>query len=268
MLKVLIPTDFSRNAYHALKFALSISDMQKEMHLILLNSYHLLPSSSEMFISIDDILHKNSQNGLKREIEQLKKDVKSPSFSYDLVSYCGQLKNGIKKAISNYDVDLIVMGTNGASGIQKFVVGSNATTIISEINKPVIVIPDQKDLNPIKSIVLALDYRHQINWEAIEHINRIGRLIKADIKIITVTADSEVDKDVQKFSKELSSKNLDLDVLSGESVIESIISYIKDNNADLLAILPNRLEPIEQFFHKSISKEIAMRAEVPMMAIH
>ena len=63
MLKILIPTDFSRNAYHALKFALSISDKQKEMHLILLNSYHLLPSSSEMFISIDDILHKNSQNG-------------------------------------------------------------------------------------------------------------------------------------------------------------------------------------------------------------
>jgi nucleotide-binding universal stress UspA family protein len=272
MISILVPTDFSENAYHALKYAANMN-LNQPIHIILLHTYDVLPSANEMFISIDDILLENSRKGLLNEVEQLKLEFDKAIFTYDLKSFCGNLKYGIKNTIKKYDVDLVLMGTNGAKGLQKLLIGSNASGIISNIGKPLIIIPDNELVKPFKSIVLALDYNDEIQVSIFKGLKLISDFYHSKVIALTVIPIGATDEVLNnqkylKMKEKLESIVDSYELVEGRDIIEEISNYISQNNVDMLAVIPHKLDSLQKFFHTSISKEIAMRAEIPMMAIH
>jgi nucleotide-binding universal stress UspA family protein len=226
-----------------------------------------------MFISIDDILLENSRKGLLNEVEQLKMDFKNAKFTYDLKSFCGDLKYGIKDAIKNYDIDLVLMGTNGAKGLQKLFIGSNASGIIANIGKPLIIIPDNEVVKPFKNIVLALDHNDEIQVSILKGLKLISDFYHSKVIALTVipigsTDEVSLNKKYLKMKEKLDSSVDSFELVEGSNIIDEIRNYISQNNVDMLAVIPHKLDSLQKFFHTSISKEIAMRAEIPMMAIH
>lgn len=58
------------------------------------------------------------------------------------------------------------------------------------------------------------------------------------------------------------------DLIEGDNVVDAINTFAKQKNANMLAVIPHKLGLFENFFHKSVSKELVMRADIPMMAMH
>ncbi len=272
MISVLVPTDFSKNAYHALKYAVSMIN-GKSIHVILLNTYQLLPSTSEMFISIDDILLKNSEKGLSKEIESVKTEFPNKNFSYDLISLNGSLKHGINQVIKEHNVDIVMMGTSGATGLEKLFIGSNASDIIKAIGKPVLILPDEESIKKLDKIVLAIDYKESVDSKMMESLRIMASINNSHIHIISIVLEGK-SEEIMKISNraaicnELKNFSHSYNLIEGSNVVESINNFVLQNKANMLAVIPHKVGFFESFFHKSVSKELVLRAQIPMMAMH
>ncbi len=272
MISVLVPTDFSKNAYHALKYAVSMVN-GKSIHVILLNTYQLLPSTSEMFISIDDILQKNSENGLRNEMETVKKEFPNKDFTYDLISLSGSLKFGIKQVIKDQNVDLVMMGTCGATGLEKLFIGSNASDIIKSIGKPVVILPDEEKIKKLDKIVLAIGYSEPVDARMLQSLKLMAELNNSQIHIVSIVPEGKSSEIIKISNKaavcaELVDFPHSYEMIEGSNVVDSINNFVLKKKANMLAVIPHKVGFFESFFHKSVSKELVLRAQIPMMAMH
>ena len=110
MIQVLIPTDFSESARHAVDYAFKLFP-HNDFEVHLLNVYEMVHASSEMIISIDDILKRNSEQGLKKEKEQLENEYPSLVGRINTISKFGSLVWSIEKLLRNSTIGARPAGT-------------------------------------------------------------------------------------------------------------------------------------------------------------
>src|SRR4051812_17422299 len=118
MKTILAPVDFSDASTNALSFAAELSK-RASVRLVIIN-----------------ILHKSEdEDEIKNKLRAIESDLKN-SFGFDLKCESflahGDLITTIKKIIAVQQPDLIVMGTKGASGLKRIVIGSNTVNVIAK----------------------------------------------------------------------------------------------------------------------------------------
>jgi nucleotide-binding universal stress UspA family protein len=147
MKNVLLPTDFSDNAWNATKYAIELfKDEECVFHL--LNTYTPAIANSRFMATslssgqLEDGVHGNSERGLKNVLNKIDKTKKNPRHSFKTISSFSLLVDEIKEIVEKERIDLIVTGTKGASGLDEVFMGSNTVRIIKSIkNSPVLAIP-------------------------------------------------------------------------------------------------------------------------------
>jgi len=55
--------------------------------------------------------------------------------------------------------------------------------------------------------------------------------------------------------------------IEDNDVEKGILKFVNDNNIDLLAVISRKRGFFERLFHKSISKKLAMHANVPILIL-
>ena len=148
MKNILIPTDFSENAWNAIEYALALFK-KEECNIHLLNTYTpAIASSRFMAASVENGMFENaakrtSKKGLKNLVDRIKRDFNNPKHSFKTTSSFSFLVDEIKEVLDNEEIDCIVMGTKGASGLQEVFMGTHTVKVIRAIrNCPVFVIPE------------------------------------------------------------------------------------------------------------------------------
>ena len=168
MKTIIAPVDFSDASANALSFAAELAK-RASARLIVINI--LQKGESEL----------KTNNKLKSIESDLKRSFGSDLNCESSLSH-GNLITTLKKIIAVQLPDLIVMGTKGASGLKKILIGSNTVNVIANTKVPVFVIPEvarfENFLNKGKNrIVLATDLDLLENEQALEILREIGMLI-------------------------------------------------------------------------------------------
>lgn len=147
--KVLFCTDFSENADYAFNFAYGIAKRDDGLLYIL----HVIPENphqayAEGFITTEDL--EKIQKGIEeylgdnykeRYVNKIENGVKC-----EIVTKSGREDEEILKFAKEENVDIIVMGTHGNTGIEHVFFGSVAEKILRRSPFPVFIIPDRKKL--------------------------------------------------------------------------------------------------------------------------
>jgi len=178
MKTILAPIDFSEASVNALSFAAELSKR----------------TSARLFV-INVLQNGESETETKDKLKAIESDLKK-SFSSDLKfesSFAhGDFVSALKKVISVQRPDLVVMGTKGASGLKRILIGSNTVHIISSTRMPVLVIPEvarfENFLNTEKNrIVLATDLDELENEDAIKILKEIALLMSnPKVRVLSV----------------------------------------------------------------------------------
>ncbi|MEC8830812.1 MAG: universal stress protein, partial [Bacteroidota bacterium] len=135
MQKILIPTDFSENAWNAIDYAMQLF-RNRRCTFYLLNTYTpVIPSSRFMAKMIDgvrivDAVRENSEQGLSRTVERIKTKYGNPNHSFETISSFNLLVEEVKDIVDTFGINLVVTGTKGASGVDEVFMGSNTVRII------------------------------------------------------------------------------------------------------------------------------------------
>ena len=163
MKKILLPTDFSENSWNAIKYALQLFKDQ-ECNFVLLNTYtpiiyqvEFMQSSSAQ-LGIIDTMKKVSQNGLDELQEKINSEFNNPKHTFSQISAFNSLTYEIDDLYSNNIMDIIIMGTQGASGVAGVLFGSNTIHVIKNSKCPVMAIPSDFSFETPHEILFPTDY--------------------------------------------------------------------------------------------------------------
>lgn len=274
MKKILVPTDFSQPAEHALEVAASIAKKQ-DAEIILLHMMGLSDAivtkneSKEVFKAMyymrlaeqrfDELLQKDFLKGVK---------VTETVHNYTVFSEI----NDIAK---DMEIDLIVMGSIGASGLKEVFVGSNTEKVVRTSEIPVLVIKHRsEDFNP-KEGIFACDFLSS----AIGPYKRAKRMfdilgIEMQLLYINLAGDfrstREIEKRILKFLSDAGEDN-PLQLLNqvvqynDYSVEAGIFAYSQVSNADLIALPTQGRQGLAHFFSGSIGEDVVNHSDLPVM---
>lgn len=276
MKTILVPTDFSKNAENALHFAIVLAK-QQHATLILLHAYQLAvavaPVPFNLLILEKEEIKQDATNKLRTLCAQIDH---AGGLLYEYVLEQGEAVDVISNIVNEKEVDLIVMGTKGASGLAGYIFGSVTASVIEKSNCPVMAIPESASLNkPIKKITYATDYQKN-DIRNIEKIIELAEPVRAQVNIIHISGDETSSDEEMKLMSQFMKKvndvvsynNLSFQVLHGRDVEEELEKYIADESTDMLMLSTHSRSFFDRLFEKSITKEVALKAKIPLVAFH
>jgi nucleotide-binding universal stress UspA family protein len=190
MKRILLPTDFSDNARNAMEYALNMFGAN-DMEYIIVNIYAEPYSNTELLVSVDEILEKDSEKGLEEDHAYLKSLFPKESFQIQLWSKYGGLPFEINRICEEEKIDYIVMGTKGASGLKKVLIGSNTADVIKTVKTPVLSIPENIKYITLSQIAFTTDYDSLNDKHALDPLVWIAKEKHSQIKIVNVRAVGE-----------------------------------------------------------------------------
>ncbi len=147
MKRILVPTDFSDNAYDALYYATRLFKNESCQFYILNTSHdeemHVLASMIDTS-DADVQIRKEANERLIETLHSIVRDTEDFKHTFETILSSKKLLETIEDTVKEKSIDLIVMGTKGATGAKGFFVGSNTSNIIEKIKCcPVLAVPDE-----------------------------------------------------------------------------------------------------------------------------
>jgi nucleotide-binding universal stress UspA family protein len=272
MKTILIPTDFSDNSFKAACYAIDLFGSEGN-EFILLNAYKVPYQSAGTLVSLDGIMKKESEEDLELFRKRVNEKYEDLTLNLTNKSEYNLLADEIARFQNERKIDYVVMGTQGENQINKRFLGSNTTKVLSKVLAPTIVVPNNFQGDKIKNILFAADLKAIEDKDILRPLTGIAKLNKATVKILNVLTEKEVVVTEAEALNGLALNHLFEGVshnffeTKGENIAESIDSFAKDENVELISILKRKYGFWENIFHTSVTKDLALHTSIPMLVI-
>ncbi|GAB5538888.1 MAG: universal stress protein [Salibacteraceae bacterium] len=269
MKTIIIPTDFSDNALRAFDYARAL--FGDDPKYVLLNTYVEPRSTSASMVSLRDILHEGSVEGLSELSHQIKNGPNPPP-NFETLSEYGDPENAICNAARIHKADLIVMGTKGATGLKEVFMGSVAAGVFQNATCPVIAVPNDAVLRAPKNVLLAADLKSDIEESHKMLLANIIEKNHGSLSILTVDTngdDISVEEAEHGYDIHVQFQNLEhaFDVVDSEDPESAILEYSKVNEMDMIVTIPRKSGWLKRLIGKSISEKLAEHSNIPVLAL-
>jgi len=263
MKTILLMTDFSDNAKNAIQYAINMYG--EEVNYILLNTY-IVRENSGAFMSVADRIKEISEEELSNELTYIENKFSQYSnLNITTLSQRGGPIDSVNIIKSQHPIDLIVMGTKGASGLTKLLIGSVTASIVKETNLPVLIVPEKAEYQPIKKIVFAVD-DFKMDDELLRPLTSMIQKEKSTLHLLNVVNKEALNLNMEELKK-LYGQNIVIESVVGESVSEEIEKFATDNQINLITVVAHHNKFFDRLFHKSVSQELVFHAKLPILVL-
>ncbi|SEC62826.1 Nucleotide-binding universal stress protein, UspA family [Maribacter dokdonensis] len=275
MTRILLPTDFSENALTAIRYALTLYKDLK-CTFFLLNSYmppvyhteYLMGSPAQ--IGLGDIVQHNSQDNLEALKNTLEKEFNNPLHTFITHSALNVLSSEITRTVEAEKIDIIVMGTQGASGAKEILLGTNTVHVIKNAKCPVLVIPSSFEYEAPEQILFPNDFEVWLDKNSLAQLLKITKSHVSQINVMHVYTGDELnttrEKNKEQLAKVLSESGFFHEVPSNE-VIAAINEFQIKQKINLLVMIQNKHTFFERLFIEPVIKKIGFHVTVPFLVI-
>ena len=281
MKNVLILTDFSENAWNALKYAQQLfKSTQCNFYLLHVSAYIDYPVSTTSIEEDENIITQELIVPSKKQLNDLLKKIEK-SFSNKTHKYFGVHEHGffleaIKKNIAEKKIDLIIMGTKGASGMRKRIIGSNAGDVITKVKCNTLIIPKGVAFSLPQEVAFPTDYNIFYSHKILEAVTEMLGLCKANIRVMNVSkSDRQLTKGQEKNQEYLSDylnetfqKKNSFHTITNKNVNAAIQCFVEGRDIDMILMVAKNLNFLQQILFDSLVEKISFHTKVPFFVIH
>jgi nucleotide-binding universal stress UspA family protein len=278
MKNILLPTDFSDNAWNAIFTARKLFSGEK-CHFVILNCYAPRLENISGFKSsartgaVISGLKQASEQGVSEVLSALDRQNKGNHHSFSTVSVKGDLAGQIKKLIPEYDLDLIVMGAKGATASRHIFLGSNTVAVIRKIrNCAVIGVPESYNFQTLKQVVFPTDYTHFYSKGVLRILLDLAGKWKATVLVVhfgrefMLTDDQRANMEV--LQERLANVKSATDRIAMESTLSgAIANYAEDRMADMICLVHYEHTFLERLTREPAIKKVVFNSNVPLLVM-
>ena len=276
MIKILLPTDFSDNSWNAIKYALQLYQNQ-ECNFSLLHSYtpmiyqvELMQSSSLKF-QVMDAVKEASKKRLDEFEQRISAEFNNPKHTFSQILSFNTLTAEINELYQGNVIDIIIMGTKGATGLTEVLFGSNTIHVLKKMKCPVLAIPSDFSFETPHEILFPSDYEIDFQEKQLQPLMDIASTYHARINILHVFYGKELTEKQKENRKKLerylkSIAHLFHDI-KNENIPKAITEFQLKARINLLVMINNKHSFFENLFFKSTINQIGFHLNVPFLVI-
>ena len=266
MAHILLPTDFGHHALNACAYALDLYGSEGHVYTLAHTYVDPLPgyaqvvemSSAYYTTSVEDLAHfaerfRGLPGGADAQV-------------YTVVEY-GPMTAALQVLCERKQVDVIVMGTQGVSGLHLF--GSNAAAMAKASPVPVLIVPKDAQFTGLRHILLADDLR-SAEPTAMAFLVELARRTGAQFTLAHVARTDDERPDPWSLAE--------MDDLLGEvpytytevrddDVAQAVSTLAERQQMDLVAVLHRHTGFLDGLFHASVAKQLALHSRIPLLVL-
>ena len=269
MKRILVPTDFSPQAENALKVAVQMAEKHdSEIYL-----FHTVELPSHLATAANTSALPESIYFIKLTEKRFSDLMKRPYLEdVDITQTIGhgEIYDDILNAVKEKNIDLIVMGSHGASGFKEMFIGSNTEKVVRTSEIPVLVIKNEHEKFKVNDFVFATDFSEECRTP-FSKAQKFADTLGAKIHLLYVNTPSgfktstDAHKIMNNFIKGMGVENYTLNVYNETSVEKGILNFTKENNYQLIGMSTHGRKGLSHFFNGSISEDLVNHANMPVV---
>jgi nucleotide-binding universal stress UspA family protein len=277
----LVPVDFSKASIHAAKFAAALSHQTDVDRIILLNAYYVtvyettLPNPDMVMLTTDEV-EANVADRMQ-SLENLKtalyKQVR-PGVEISTHLNRTHLVRAIVENVIAKKADIVIVGSRGNSSYDDYRIGSHIVEIAKTCPVPLIVVPPAYSFEHISRIVIACDFNKVAQTVPFEALKKLLSKKKLELLVVNVddagkhnSGDAERAAEETALYEMLKPYHPQYFYLNDKNVINGILQFAEDKNAQLVIALPHKYSFLHSLLHTSISMQLTKSSAAPVLLL-
>ncbi len=275
MNKILIPFDFSESAENALDFGLQLAEKSSAKEVLLLNVIEHPSESRLKYMGVtpadplQNVYFTELIQVTKEKLEEKIENLDSGSIKVKYKIQLGSPYNTLVAEVSEEDVDLVIMGTEGAEGLDELFVGSNSEKVVRNAKCPVITIREPAKVEDINSIVFASNF-HELKYSFVDRIKELQNMMGATLKIVKINTPAAFTtqrhdlKQMNEFVKNYDIQDYTIEIYNYTNEEDGIVYYAEDVDADMVALGTSQRTGFDHFLLGSIAEDVVNHSKRPV----
>ncbi|MFM1878247.1 MAG: hypothetical protein RLZZ241_1113 [Bacteroidota bacterium] len=275
-IRIAIPTDFSEGAEKAANYAMDLFRTQA-------CRFYLVHTYTPSFFRADYLLHSPGQIGLGDYYKQKVLD-QLEAFKHRLMAQSNPDLHEfiVHAAFDNLDaelnemalkekLDLIAMGTQGATGAKEVLFGSHAVQVLHKARIPVLVIPKGAGVEALNDVLFPTDYK--VNFKKIKLQILKDVLIRKNSKLhvlhtFTLGDDApQRKKNREALEKIMGNILLEWHDRPEQPIVSAINNFADEVPVQLLVMVRNTHSMLENLMVTPLIHKIGFHTQIPFLVI-
>jgi len=273
-LNILLPTDFSDNAWSAVVYALKLY-ADELCTFYFLHSTYISNSVSRTYITTHYV-DKLKEQAL-RKLMELKVETNianaNANHEFEVLLSENELKTAVPKAVKDHKIDMVVMGTKGATDSLEFLMGSNTVDVVKK-NKdcPLLIVPDEHEFVVPRQIAFTTDYNRFYDAKELMPLKQMADLHNSKIRVVHINVEKKLspvqEYNMTRLQEYLANYKHSLHWLPDYTKkAKAIDTFIEDLNIEMLAMVHYKHGLLEAILNEPVLKTLAFHPKVPILAI-
>lgn len=281
MKKILVPTDFSEQAGFAMDLACQIAH-NTNIEVVALHvldhtglfdfsagstAYPLMgnPAGLEMDQKFLESLYQNAEEKCSQFLKPFEKEGLKITKKIKI----GSAFHYITEEINEEKVDLVIMGSKGASGFEEVLIGSNTEKVVRHAKCPVLTVKTKINIKDVKDIVFATNFKEEDSHVA-EELKKLQHVFNAKLHLVRVNTPTsfETNRNIMThadaFVKENDISNYTINIYSDKVEEDGIIFFAQDIKANLIALATHGRSGLLHLLSGSIAEDVVNHAKRPV----
>jgi len=274
MRRILLPTDFSENSLNAIDYAVELYK-NIECHFFLLN----VQKSSEYImddllgahpdISVYDAIANDNKEQLAEVLSTYVTKSKNKGHHWHMLFDFDVFIDAIKQAVISEKIDLIIMGTNGASGAKETLFGSNTLNVVRNVNCPTLMIPEGFMFKTLSSVLLSATNCKDLKIESVEILKNLATTHNTLIHVLNIHKEkNEPDHGYDFYLKNIfDNQTYKWYALRGIPLPFAIESFEQLIPVDMHAMFIKKESFLDRFFFGSKTLRVSYGTRIPLLLL-
>ncbi|GAA4275461.1 universal stress protein [Aquimarina mytili] len=276
--KILLPTDFSKNAWNAIQYAIELYK-NETCDFYILNAFNATGYALESMMvpepgeKLYEEAKEKSEQGLGKILQRLSFRDESPNHKFFMVSQFNNLLDAIKDIVDKEDIQMIIMGTKGKTAAQDVVFGSNTVMVMEKSrNCPVMAIPEEASYKDLEEIVFPTDYKMNFKRRELQDIVEAAKMSDAAIRILHASNGDPLDEE-QENNKKLLGEIFDglphtFHTVTNVDPQSAVRCFVESRESDMITFFNRKHSFFGSVFSRPMVKSLGRYSKVPVLALH
>jgi len=277
MTNVLIPTDFSENAWNAIKYGLQFFEREPANFYLLHVSLSDRQTSSENTVANSIFFDIKHTSGIEDKLMEIKRRIEDSFPNTNHRFYALQehtfFIEGIKRCIAQKSIDFILMGTKGASGLKEATIGSRTGEVITRVKCPTLVIPEKSEYVPPKKIVFPTDFNSYYKNKILLTLAEIMAINEAELHVLHMSPKERALTPLQRENKGfledfLEDKPSNFHFIAEQNIENGLSAFIAEEGIDMIAMVAKNINFFQRLLFKPSVTKISYHTHIPFLVLH
>ena len=268
---ILVPTDFSEAAQNALPYALEIA-LKTGAKLTILHSIEEPYDFAPMIEEYREKMRNNVENIFHRKIDKILEQQRYHLINIKTSIVYGPAVFAMLDETKDLGIDLVVMGTTGATGLNRVLFGSNTTEIILRSEVPILAIPEKSPYKGVPHITFLTDYNDG-DLNALENTVSFAQIFEAEISVLHITGKLTLREEIMHrgfkdiASKQIAYDKMKFELTAADELVEGVNEFFSLQPSSLVAMVKYKKPFFTKLLHKNHSKEMGFYTTLPLLVL-